>query len=288
MSRYFAAFDLAVAAAGYNAFHELIDVRASRPCSCRCRATPTIRPPGPAGRRTRGSRSPSTAPATRRSRSGSRELADPVRAAELARRLRPRVPRQRRRRRGRPRRPRCSPASARRPTVRDRGRFNRWLRLSSHRVGPSLPLVAALGARDLVRHPERRSPYLGGPRARRPRRRSSRRGSARRSGSCRPSGSSSSPTRPAFGDLRAARGRIRAAAALAASPAASPAVGPDDLRARVRLLLGGPQAAAGGLDRRARRGSARPRGRSRARRWRADREPACGTLGDAYGGSGPD
>jgi hypothetical protein len=46
------------------------------------------------------------------------------------------------------------------PVVRDRGRFNRWLRLSSHSVGPSLPLVAALGTRDLIRHPERRSPYL--------------------------------------------------------------------------------------------------------------------------------
>ncbi|KAA0265170.1 MAG: hypothetical protein EDQ89_13445, partial [Acidobacteria bacterium] len=46
------------------------------------------------------------------------------------------------------------------PRVRDRRRLNRWLRLSSHRVGPSLPLVAALGARDLARHPERRSPYL--------------------------------------------------------------------------------------------------------------------------------
>jgi hypothetical protein len=44
--------------------------------------------------------------------------------------------------------------------VRDRSSFNRWLRLSSHRVGPSLPLVAALGARDLARHPERRRPYL--------------------------------------------------------------------------------------------------------------------------------
>jgi hypothetical protein len=35
------------------------------------------------------------------------------------------------------------------------------LRLSSHPVGPSLPLVAALGARDLVKHPERRAPQLG-------------------------------------------------------------------------------------------------------------------------------
>jgi hypothetical protein len=45
--------------------------------------------------------------------------------------------------------------------VRDRGRLNRWLRLSSHPVGPSLPLVAALGGRDLLQHPERRAPRLG-------------------------------------------------------------------------------------------------------------------------------
>ena len=46
------------------------------------------------------------------------------------------------------------------PAVRDRGRFNRWLRLAAHRVGPSTPLVAAIGARDLLRNPERRRPYL--------------------------------------------------------------------------------------------------------------------------------
>jgi hypothetical protein len=42
--------------------------------------------------------------------------------------------------------------------VRKKGRLNRWLRLSSHRVGPSLPLALGLTARDLGRHPERRRP----------------------------------------------------------------------------------------------------------------------------------
>ena len=46
------------------------------------------------------------------------------------------------------------------PSVRRRGHFNRWLRLSAHAVGPTLPLVAALGARDLLQHPERRRPRL--------------------------------------------------------------------------------------------------------------------------------
>jgi hypothetical protein len=46
------------------------------------------------------------------------------------------------------------------PPVRQRGRFNRWLRLSAHPVGPTLPLVLAMGARDLLRHPERRAPRL--------------------------------------------------------------------------------------------------------------------------------
>jgi hypothetical protein len=54
-----------------------------------------------------------------------------------------------------------------RKPVRDRGALKRWLRLSSHRVGPTLPLALALTARDLIRHPERRRPkalvYALGP-----------------------------------------------------------------------------------------------------------------------------
>ena len=46
------------------------------------------------------------------------------------------------------------------PGVRNRGRFNRWLRMSAHPVGPTLPLVLALGGRDLLSHPERRAPRL--------------------------------------------------------------------------------------------------------------------------------
>ncbi len=49
---------------------------------------------------------------------------------------------------------------SRAPRVRERGPLNRWLRLSAHAVGPTLPLVLALGARDLASHPERRSPRL--------------------------------------------------------------------------------------------------------------------------------
>jgi UDP:flavonoid glycosyltransferase YjiC (YdhE family) len=158
MSRYFAAFDVAVAAAGYNAFHELIDF-----------AVPTLFVPMSRDTDDQAARARWAAEAgvglavagaddaTLEERLG--ELADPARAAELAAGCE-----------------RVFPGNGAAdaadlvvrmlagerpaPAVRDRGRFNRWLRLSSHRVGPSLPLVAALGARDLIRHPERRSAYL--------------------------------------------------------------------------------------------------------------------------------
>ena len=158
MSRYFAAVDLAVAAAGYNAFHELIEF-----------AVPTLFVPMSRDTDDQAARARWAAEAgaglavagaddaTLEERLG--ELADPARAAELAAGCE-----------------RVFPGNGAAdaadlvvrmlagdrpaPAVRDRGRFNRWLRLSSHRVGPSLPLVAALGARDLIRHPERRSAYL--------------------------------------------------------------------------------------------------------------------------------
>jgi hypothetical protein len=50
--------------------------------------------------------------------------------------------------------------TSRAPKVRQRGRFNRWVRLSAHPVGPTLPLVLAMGGRDLLKHPERRAPLL--------------------------------------------------------------------------------------------------------------------------------
>lgn len=158
MSRYFAAFDLAVAAAGYNAFHELIAfavptvfVPMSRDTDDQAARARWAAAAG-AGLAVADAADPALA-----ARLG--ELADPDRAAELAAGC-----------------VRVDPgngagdaadllarmAAGERPAppVRDRGRLNRWLRLSSHRYGPSLPLVLALGARDLVRSPERRRPYL--------------------------------------------------------------------------------------------------------------------------------
>jgi hypothetical protein len=158
MSRYFAAFDLAVAAAGYNAFHELIEFGVPT------LFVPMARDTDDQAARARWAATAGVAlevagagdPALEERLV---ELADPGRAADLARAC-----------------TRAFPGSGAAdaadlvvrmvagerpaPRVRDRRRFNRWLRLSSHRVGPSLPLVAALGARDMIRHPERRSPYL--------------------------------------------------------------------------------------------------------------------------------
>jgi UDP:flavonoid glycosyltransferase YjiC (YdhE family) len=158
MSRYFAAFDLAVAAAGYNAFHELIEFGVPT------LFVPMARDTDDQAARARWAAGAGVAldvadagdPALEERLA---ELADPGRAADLARAC-----------------SRAFPGNGAAdaadlvvrmvagerpaPSVRDRRRFNRWLRLSSHRIGPSLPLVAALGARDMVRHPERRSPYL--------------------------------------------------------------------------------------------------------------------------------
>jgi UDP:flavonoid glycosyltransferase YjiC (YdhE family) len=158
MSRYFAAIDVTVAAAGYNGFHELIAFAVPS------LFVPMTRDTDDQAARARWGASAGVAlgvtgagdPALEDRLA---ELVDPDRAAELARAC-----------------ARIFPANGAdaaadlvsrmvagerpAPPVRDRGRFNRWLRLSSHRVGPSLPLVAALGARDLIRHPERRAPYL--------------------------------------------------------------------------------------------------------------------------------
>ena len=158
MSRYFRAFDIAVAAAGYNAFHELIAF-----------TVPTLFVPMPrntddqaararwaaeagVGLAVTGAADPALADQLRR-------LADPEVATALAAGCAESFPGNG-----------AGDAAAMltgmlagqrvAPVVRDRGRFNRWLRLSSHRVGPSLPLVAAIGARDLLRNPERRAPRL--------------------------------------------------------------------------------------------------------------------------------
>ncbi len=158
MSRYLRAFDLAVSAAGYNGFHELIAF-----------GVPTLFVPMARNTddqfgRARWAAAAGAGLAVESAGDGTladrvEELCDPARGAALA--------------------AGCERAfsgngaadaaalvaavaagEAAAPRVRDRGRFNRWLRLASHRVGPSLPLVLALGARDLIAHPERRSPRL--------------------------------------------------------------------------------------------------------------------------------
>ena len=158
MSRYFAAFDVAVAAAGYNSFHELIAF-----------AVPTLFVPmarntDDQAARARWAADAGAALAVEGAGDPAleerlTELADADRAAALAAGCERVWP-------GNGAGDAADLVTAMlaggrpAPAVRDRGRFNRWLRLSSHRVGPSLPLVAALGARDLARHPERRRPYL--------------------------------------------------------------------------------------------------------------------------------
>ncbi len=235
MSRYFAAFDLAVAAAGYNAFHELIAL-----------GVPTLFVPMSRNTDDQGARARWAADAGVALAVGGasdpaledrlRELADAGREAELRAGCERVFP-------GNGAGDAADLVAAMAvgdrpaPPVRDRRRFNRWLRLSSHRIGPTLPLVAALGARDMARHPERRKPYLavlalGVPDAELlPR------------------------LREAIGDLPAERvlvltdstefadlrGLGVAFELLPAWPSADASAGPspDDIRARVRLLLEG-------------------------------------------------
>jgi UDP:flavonoid glycosyltransferase YjiC (YdhE family) len=169
MSRYFAAFDLAVAAAGYNAFHELVafgvpslfvpmprhtDDQAARArwaaeeglaCAVDGPEDPSL--PDELGKLLDDGARQRMGEACRKAWPGN----GAPQAAKLIARL----------------------ASGERlgqhaQRVRSKGRFNRWLRLSSHRVGPSLPLALGLTARDLGRHPERRRPkaiiyFLGQP-----------------------------------------------------------------------------------------------------------------------------
>jgi UDP-N-acetylglucosamine--N-acetylmuramyl-(pentapeptide) pyrophosphoryl-undecaprenol N-acetylglucosamine transferase len=158
MSRYFAAFDLAVAAAGYNAFHELIAFGVptlfvpmgretdDQPARARWAAHEgvALALEGAADealeRRIEELADPAVA---ERLRSGARRAwgeNGALRSAELIARM--------------------ASGETIAPPVRRRGRMNRWLRLSSHPIGPTLPLVLALGGRDLLRHPERRAPRL--------------------------------------------------------------------------------------------------------------------------------
>lgn len=235
MSRYFAAIDIAVAATGYNAFHELIDF-----------AVPTLFVPMSRNTDDQAARAGWASEAgvalavagagdpTLEERLS--ELADPVRAAELAAACVRRFP-------GNGAGDaaelvvRMLAGERPAPDVRDRGRFNRWLRLSSHRVGPSLPLVAALGVRDLARNPERRSPYLGILALGVP--------ADELGGRLRAAIGELPPERvlvltdsTAFGELRALGVGFELLPPWP-EPGRRPLAGPDDLRARVRLLLAG-------------------------------------------------
>lgn len=156
MSRYFAAFDMAVAAAGYNAFHELIAF-----------GVPTLFVPMPRntddqaararwaaesgiGLAVEGSEDPELGDRLER-------LLDPALRDRLAKAAIERFPGNG-----------AAQAAAivseladgNRPprSTRSRSPLNRWLRLSSHRAGPSLPIAIALTIRDHVYHPERGRP----------------------------------------------------------------------------------------------------------------------------------
>jgi len=158
MSRYFAAFDLAVSAAGYNAFHELIAFGVPT------LFVPMARNTDDQFARARWAVAASAGLAVEGAADAAlerriEELCDPERAAEIKAGC-GRVPPGNGAAAGAELVTAMAAGSDRAPAVRERGRFNRWLRFSSHPVGPTLPLVLALGARDLLRHPERRAPRL--------------------------------------------------------------------------------------------------------------------------------
>ena len=159
MSRYFHAFDLAVAASGYNAFHELIAF-----------GVPTLFVPMPRNTDDQAARARWAA-----AEGIARAVAGPE-DERLSEELEPLLDEDVRTkmRKG------CErvwgengafaaadlvaglASGERKPSgkraVRRRGGFNRWWRFSSHPVGPSLPLALGLTARDLGGHPERRRP----------------------------------------------------------------------------------------------------------------------------------
>lgn len=159
MSRYFAAFDMAVAAAGYNAFHELMAF------SVPALLVPMSRNTDDQSARARWAASSGAGlavegPGDPALEARLTELLDPAVGSRLATRSRDAFGSGTGAERAADLVAAMAAGRTRAPAVRNRGRFNRWLRLSSHPVGPSLPLSQALGARDLLRHPERRRPLL--------------------------------------------------------------------------------------------------------------------------------
>lgn len=158
MSRYFRAFDLVVAAAGYNAFHELLAFGVPS------LFVPMSRNTDDQLARARWAARAGLALAVDGAgdpelESRLEQLCNPEVAADLRRRCLEAWPGN-----GAGRAAELVAALAAgggaAPAVRERGHLNRWLRLSSHSLGPTLPLVLALGGRDLARHPERRAPRL--------------------------------------------------------------------------------------------------------------------------------
>lgn len=156
MSRYFRAFDLAAAAAGYNSFHELIAF-----------AVPTLFVPMARNTDDQAARAAWAAeagvargidgPSDERLEAELEALIDPDVRAEIraaceavegsngalaaARAL-----------------ARLATGEAPKPAVRRKGAVHRWLRLSSHPIGPSLPIAAAQTLRDWIYTPERGRP----------------------------------------------------------------------------------------------------------------------------------
>lgn len=158
MSRYFNAFDMAVSAAGYNAFHELIAFGVPS------LLVPMERNTDDQHARSRWAASEGVSLAVEDAADEHleerlRELADPDVDIGLRARMQEEFPGN-----GAHRAAamvaRMATGEPSAPAVRRRGRINRWLRLSAHAVGPTLPLVLTLGARDLWEHPERRRPTL--------------------------------------------------------------------------------------------------------------------------------
>jgi UDP:flavonoid glycosyltransferase YjiC (YdhE family) len=156
MSRYFRAFDLAVAAAGYNAFHELIAF-----------AVPTLFVPMPRDTDDQAARAEWAAeagvgravegPADESLEKELEALLDAktrarIRAAcESAYESNGAVPAARAV-------ARLAAGRAPEPAVRRKGALNRWLRFSSYPIGPSMPIALAQTARDRIYSPERGRP----------------------------------------------------------------------------------------------------------------------------------
>ncbi len=158
MSRYFRAFDMAVSASGYNGFHELIAFGVPT------LFVPMVRNTDDQFARARWAAAEGVALAVNGAGDGElekrvEELCDADRAAELTAGCE-RVFRRNGAEAAAELVTAVAAGTSRAPNVRETGRFNRWLRLSAHPVGPTLPLVLAMGARDLLKHPERRSPRL--------------------------------------------------------------------------------------------------------------------------------